>query len=239
MRLLSVTLVFLACGRVEPAGVLTDTPSGSSSAQLNPGWHHLPPEPAGPATRVSAIAMSVDGDRILVSPSLPGAPARVRYRVNGVPVGDGFWQLSLSTWGPFRRGENQVELEVESLPAWKATVVLPTTALEPSLAGPLRVGAPFTARWRPARWTTHASVVMSPLDLPPARLGTPRWQTTSDSHLTATFDGFRFSDGSLRPATRARVTVTATRITDAEGSPLPANGYELSWLERLDVPISP
>jgi hypothetical protein len=240
MRSFALTLVLLGCGRAgldaEPADVQPASPVADPSlVELGPGWHHLP---ADPAPNIAAIDLSVYDEHILISPSIrEGGRDGVSYRVNGVPVGDGFWQLSLSTWGPFRRGPNVVEITVGTRPTWSATVVLPKTALDPALSGPLKVGAPFTVRWPPVDWLTHALVVFDPLDLPPARLPTPRWET-SGSQVTATFDGFRFSDGSLRTTSRARVVVIASRSVDAAGKPA-RGGFTFSWAERFVTPILP
>jgi hypothetical protein len=160
--------------------------------------------------RVRSATLEVDGDAVRLAPTFVFGPGteRLTLEVNGAVQTVG--RSGAVPRSAFIAGRNRVTWRIGARQPWEAFVVLPDTALAPSADAPLRLNDAFTLRWAETRWATRFQVDLSPVDVPWTRAVYPSF-TTTQSPLTARFEGFPSGTGQVVTGTRAGVTVTATR----------------------------
>jgi hypothetical protein len=188
-------------------------------------------------TRIYAMSSGAEpGGRVYLSPHFVHVPAgeTVTFVVNGreVPSSVGQVGADLGASSPFRAGPNAVSIRVGSLPAWKATLVLPAGELAPRLLGPgLRQGENFSARWSASPWASGYQVLLNPAD-PVARVGSLEFFSTQAS-LEARYEGWGTLDNR-----KVRLGVRTGWSSDAgSGVPHGSSGYGFIWSQWITVDV--
>jgi hypothetical protein len=178
--------------------------------------------------RVRSATLSIDTDGVRLTPTFVFGPGteRLSLEINGAV--QSLVRGAAVPRSAFVTGRNRVTWRIGSRQPWEAFVVLPDTALSPSAAAPLRLNDAFTLRWAETRWASRFQVDLSPVDVPWTRAQYPSFVTTQ-SPLTARFEGFPSGTGQVVTGTRAGVTVTASR---ADGS------FTMLQRESIEAPIA-
>jgi len=173
-------------------------------------------------TRIASIDMEASGDgRVTFTPRFVFHPKDLPavFTVNG----RGFTPaVDSAAWHP---GANSVRVQLGTLPAWQAEVVLPAAPLAPRVS-PLREGSDFTVEWSSGGDWGPSSVTLYAVE--PFWKGGQRSFDAARSPLTARYAPWMGPE----PVTRVRVQVRQRPRAE------PA-AYRLTLVDDVEVPSQP